>query len=111
MTLSGVRSSWEASAVNSSWRRRASSTGLAALTPMSRVPKNTATRSTGPAMASNNSKLGLDTVHVGQALGGHEPVVADAFGLQSEAARSELCLDRRIRRRPGGCAAGPAHPE
>ena len=52
ITLSGVRSSWDASAVNSSCRRRASSIGLAARSPMKSDARKMATRSTGAATSS-----------------------------------------------------------
>jgi len=55
MTDSGVRSSWEASAVNSSWRRRASSTGAAACTPITSAPRNIPSRTTGAATSSTVS--------------------------------------------------------
>ena len=47
ITLSGVRSSCEASAVNSSWRRRECSTGDSARSPMISDPANMASSSTG----------------------------------------------------------------
>ena len=43
MTLIGVRSSWEASAVNSTWRRWISSSGAEARSPMIRDPMKVAT--------------------------------------------------------------------
>jgi hypothetical protein len=52
ITLSGVRSSCEASAVNSSWRRRDCSTGDSARRPMISAPMKTASSSTGAASAS-----------------------------------------------------------
>ena len=52
ITLSGVRSSCEASAVNSSWRRRDCSTGASARRPTTSEPKNIASRTNGPAMSS-----------------------------------------------------------
>src|ERR1700735_5284786 len=55
MTLSGVRSSCDAYAVNSSWRRRDCSTGDSALSPMIRDPANMAASSTGAASASPSS--------------------------------------------------------
>ena len=47
ITDSGVRSSCEASAVNSSWRRRECSTGDSARSPMISDPANMASSSTG----------------------------------------------------------------
>jgi len=52
ITLSGVRSSCEASAVNSSWRRRDCSTGACARRPTSSAPRNIASSTTGPVMSS-----------------------------------------------------------
>ncbi len=52
ITLSGVRSSCEASAVNSSWRRRDCSTGASACTPTASAPANIASSSTGATRAS-----------------------------------------------------------
>ncbi len=56
MTDNGVRSSWLASAVNSNWRRRASSTGATAIMPMTSTPKKTATNIIGPRINSPASK-------------------------------------------------------
>ena len=47
MTVSGVRSSCEASAVKSSARRRARSIGAATRRPIAHEPKKTASRRTG----------------------------------------------------------------
>ena len=52
ITLSGVRSSCEASAVNSSWRRRDCSTGARARRPTTSEPPNMASRRNRPAMTS-----------------------------------------------------------
>ena len=59
ITLSGVRSSCEASAVNSSWRRRDRSTGASARWPTARQPKNMASRTNGPARTSAYSSRRL----------------------------------------------------
>ena len=59
ITLSGVRSSCEASAVNSSWRRRDCSTGASARWPTARQPKNMASRTNGPASTSAYSSRRL----------------------------------------------------
>ena len=55
ITLSGVRSSCEASAVNSSWRRRDCSTGASARRPTTSRPRNIASSRNGPAMISTSS--------------------------------------------------------
>ena len=52
ITASGVRNSCEASAVNSSWRRRACSTGASARRPTTSEPRNMAATTNGPAMIS-----------------------------------------------------------
>ncbi len=59
ITLSGVRSSCEASAVNSSWRRRDCSTGASARRPTTSRPPNIASSRNGPAMISPYSSRRL----------------------------------------------------
>ena len=56
MTESGVRSSCEASAVNSSCRRRAASMGAATRRPMATAPKNTPASRNG-AMSSEPRRI------------------------------------------------------
>ncbi len=57
MTLSGVRNSCDASAVNSSWRRRASSIGIAARRPMIVAARNKLTRMIGASTASTRRSV------------------------------------------------------
>lgn len=56
ITEIGVRSSWEASAVNSAWRRRTSSEGAEARRPTTVAPTNTATARVAPNTSSATSR-------------------------------------------------------
>ena len=57
MTDRGVRSSCEASAEKSSWRRRATSMGVATRRPMATAPRNTAISRMGPISSSASTMV------------------------------------------------------
>ena len=99
ITLSGVRSSCEASAVNSSWRRRDCSTGASARRPTTSRPPNMASSRNGPAMISTSSHQAPGVLVAGQALAGHQPAPVVLRHLQPERGpAAQVRGDRRSRR-------------
>ncbi len=77
MTESGVRSSWEASAEKSSWRRRATSMGVATRRPTKTAPPKTNDKQDGADEQLGEHEVRLGPADVGDVLSHHEVAAGD----------------------------------